>query len=175
MNQPFDVGAGSSALPFDLNVHSTIISHLSNASDHLHSLSKSYTSLHPLSATQPPSQDAVLADVLTLTASIQNYHRSLTQLVQPMNGAEPMVLGAEPFVSRLKEHASFLSLLELRKRAIRAAMQQIEGTNVKKGGQRRDLRFTQTRIEALIKQLGYVPSHSKTPTFLPFGDDRFLS
>ena len=168
MNQPFDVGAGSSALPFDLNVHSTIISHLSNASDHLHSLSESYSSLHPLSATQPPSQDAVLADVLTLTASIQNYHRSLTQLVQPMNGAEPMVLGAERFASRLKEHASFLSRLEVRKRAIRTAMEQIEGTNVKKGGLRRDSRFTQKRIEALIKQLGYIHFLTKTDPFLPF-------
>jgi hypothetical protein len=155
---PFDVGSSSlgagAGLPFDFNVQSTIISHLSNVSDHLDTIAKSHASLHPLSATQPPPQDAVMADVLTLTASVQNYHRTLTQLVQPMNGAEPMVLGAERFAARLKEHAAFLSRLEVRRRAIRTVKEQLEQVNVKKGGQRRDLRFTQKRIEALIKQLG---------------------
>jgi hypothetical protein len=71
-----------------------------------------------------------------------------------MNG-EPLVLGAETFISRLKEHSGHLSRLEVRKRAIRLIKDEIEKVQVKKGGVRRDLRFSEKRIEALVKELGY--------------------
>lgn len=146
--------SGSSTLPFDFNLHSTtILSHLSNLSDHLHSLSQVQSRAHPLSADQPPRQDNVTSDLLTLSASLQTYHATLTQLVQPIN-SEPMVLGAERFIARLKEHSGFLARLETRKRAIRQVKDDIEQCQVKKGGVRKDLRFTPKRIESLIKPLG---------------------
>ena len=77
-------------------------------------------------------------------------------MVQPLNG-EPMVLGAERYVARLKEHYGFLNRLEARKQAIRRVKEQLEKIQVKKGGLRKDLRFSEKRIEALVKELGYIP------------------
>lgn len=74
--------------------------------------------------------------------------------MQPLN-AEPMVLGAERFVARLKEHSGLLARLEARKRAIRRVREDIEKVQVKKGGPRKDLRFSDKRIEALVKEAGY--------------------
>jgi Mediator of RNA polymerase II transcription subunit 1 len=153
----FDL-ANSSSLPFDFTVQSTIISHLSSLTDHLSTLSNQASSLHPLSSTPQPAHEAVLADILTLTASLQNYNRSVSQLVQPIN-AEPMVLDAERFTARLKEHASFLARLEARRRAVTGVKKELDGIDAKRGGQRRDLRFTHKRIETLIKQLGYPFAH----------------
>lgn len=148
--------SASSALPFDFNLHSTtILSHLSNLSDHLHTLSQLQSRAHPLSADQPPRQDNVTSDLLTLSASLQTYHATLTQLVQPIN-TEPMVLGAERFIARLKEHSELLARLETRKSAIRQVKDDIEQCQVKKGGVRKDLRFTPGRIESLMKPLGYL-------------------
>jgi hypothetical protein len=65
-----------------------------------------------------------------------------------------MVLGAERFTARLKEHASFLARLEARRRAMRGVKLVLEQVDVKRGGQRQDERFTHKRIETLIKQLG---------------------
>lgn len=65
------------------------------------------------------------------------------------------MLGAERFIARLKEHAQFLSRLEIRKRGILQVREDIEKCQVKLGGVRRDLRFTQKRISTLVKQLGY--------------------
>jgi hypothetical protein len=144
----------SASIPFDFNLHSTIISHLSSLSDHLHILSQIQSRVHPFSSDQPPVQDNVTSDLLTLSASLQNYHATLAQIVQPIN-EEPMVLGAERFIARLKEHAAFLSRLELRKRAIRQVKEEIEKCQVKQGGVRRDLRFTQKCIATLVKQFGY--------------------
>ena len=150
--------SASTSLPFDFNLHSTTITHLSNLSSHLQHLSNLHQSpqsvIHPLSSSQPPPQDNVTSDLLTLSASLQNYHATLSQIVQPID-AEPMVLGAERFIARLKEHAQFLSRLEIRKRGILQVREDIEKCQVKLGGVRRDLRFTQKRISTLVKQLGY--------------------
>ena len=91
---------------------------------------------------------------MVLSGALSNYHANLQQIVQPLNG-EPMVLGAERFVARLKEHSGFLARLEARKRAIRRAKEDIENVQVKKGGLRKDLRFNEKKIEALVKELGY--------------------
>src|ERR1700686_2785604 len=112
--------SASAAIPFDFNINPNSISqtahtHLSILSDHLDTLSKLQSVVHPLSADQPPPQNSITSDVLTLSATLQTYHATLQQLVHPING-EPMVLGAERFVARLKEHAAFLTRLEARKR-----------------------------------------------------------
>jgi hypothetical protein len=151
--------AGTSSLPFDFNIQQTstsqtVYKHLSNLEDHIHVLSKLQSRTHPLSADQPPSQDTVTPDLLAISVSLQNYHATLSQLLAPMNG-EPLVLGAETFISRSKEHSGHLSRLEVRKRAIRLINDEIEKVQVKKGGVRRDLRFSEKRIEALVKELGF--------------------
>jgi hypothetical protein len=151
--EPTNLPSSASAIPFDFNLHSTIYNHLSNLSDHLHTLSQVHSRIHPLSTDQAPLPENVASDLLTLSASLQGYHTTLTQLVQPING-EPMVLGAERFIARVKEHATFLSRLETRKRTIRQVKDDIEKIQVKKGGTRKDLRFTHRRIEALVKELG---------------------
>jgi hypothetical protein len=159
----FDNGhpsTSAAALPFDFNIHPNSISqtsytHLSALADHLATLAQIQSRAHPLSADQPPPQNSISSDVLTLSATLQTYHSTLQQLVQPING-DPMVLGAERFVARLKEHAIFLARLETRKRAIRQVKAEIEASQAKKGGVRRDLRFSERRIEALIKELGYI-------------------
>ena len=153
MNPPFDVNT-SSALAFDLTLHSTIHSHLSSLSDHLQTLSHRQSRIHPLSKDQPQPEANVNTDLLTLSASLQNYHATISQLVQPLNG-EPMVIGAERFIARLKEHASFISRLEARKRAIRHVKDEIGKIELKPRGIRKDLRFTAQRIESLVKELGY--------------------
>ena len=154
---PFEPANGaassSSALPFDLTLHSTIHSHLTNVQDHLHLLSRQVSRIHPLSSEQPPAQDIVSSDVLTLQASLQNYQSNLSQFINHMN-RESMLPGAERFISRLKEHASFIQRLETRKRAIRQIKDDLSSVHVKAGGVRRDLRFTGERIELLIKELG---------------------
>jgi len=85
----------------------------------------------------------------------------MQSLLSPVGG-EPMVLGAERFVTRLKEHASFLARLETRKRTIAQVVQELGKVEVKKGGTRRDLRFTEKRIDALVKELGYLPQSPQT-------------
>lgn len=151
--EPTNPPASASAIPFDFNLHSTIYNHISNLSDHLHTLSQIHSRIHPLSADQAPLHENVASDLLTISASLQGYHTTLTQLVQPIN-SEPMVLGAERFIARVKEHTAFLSRLETRKRAIRRVKEDIEKIQVKKGGPRKDLRFTHGPIEALVKELG---------------------
>jgi len=143
----------SASLPFDFNLNQTVHTHLSNLSDHLHTLKTLHSQTHPLSASQPPVQANVTSDILTLSASLQNYHATLAQLVQPING-EPILLGAERFVAKLKEHAAFLSRLETRKCAVRQVKDEIAKVHTSKGSLRQDLRFTAPRIEALIKQMG---------------------
>jgi hypothetical protein len=152
-----NASTSSAALPFDFNINPNSISqtahtHLSVLHDHLDALAK-FSRTHPLSTDQPPPQNSITSDVLTLSATLQTYHATLQQLVQPING-EPMVLGAERFVARLKEHASFLTRLETRKRAIRQVKEIIETSKFVKGGVRHDLRFNERRIEKLIKELG---------------------
>lgn len=152
--------SGTASLTYDFNLQPTSTSqtvhkHLSNLEDHLHALSKLQARAHPLSANQPPQQDHTTTDLLAVSASLQNYHATLSQLLAPMNG-EPMVLGAERFVSRSKEHSGFLSRLESRKRAIQLVKEEIQKVQVKKGGVRRDLRFSEKRIETLVKELGYL-------------------
>ena len=92
---------------------------------------------------------------MVLSGALSNYHANMQQMVQPLNG-QPMVLGAERFVARLKEHSGLLATLEGRKEAIRRVKEEIEKVQVKKGGLRKDLRFSEKRIEALIKELGYM-------------------
>ena len=147
----------SASLPFDFSFNQTVHTHLSNLSDHLHILHTLHSQTHPLSTSQPPVQDNVTSDILTLSASLQNYHATLSQLVQPING-EPMLLGAERFVAKLKEHAVLMARLETRKRAIRYVKEEISKVQTSKGSVRRDLRFTAARIEALMKELGYIPA-----------------
>ena len=69
-----------------------------------------------------------------------------------------MLLGAERFVAKLKEHAVLMARLETRKRAIRYVKEEISKVQTSKGSVRRDLRFTAARIEALMKELGYIPA-----------------
>jgi hypothetical protein len=156
---PFEASNGapssSSALPFDLTLHSSIYSHITNVHDHLELLLGQVSHVHPLSNEQPPPQDVVTSDVLTLQASLQGHQSNLTQFINHLN-RESMLPGAERFISRLKEHGSFIQRLESRKRAIRQVRQEISNVYVKVDGVRRDLRFTGERIEPLIKELGLI-------------------
>ena len=52
----------------------------------------------------------------------------MQQMVQPLNG-QPMVLGAERFVARLKEHSGLLATLEGRKEAIRRVKEEIDSSS----------------------------------------------
>jgi hypothetical protein len=153
---PSSSGGPSNALNFDYldpSAPQTLHQQLSSLSDHLHTLSKLQPTTHPLSSTQPPLQDSIAPDLLSLAASLQNYHVTVSQLVQPING-DPIVLGAERFVGRLKEHAQLLGRLENRKRAIRLVSEDIENVKFKRGDVRKDRRFTEKRIEVLLKDLG---------------------
>lgn len=57
-------------------------------------------------------------------------------------------------MGRLKEHAQLLGRLENRKRAIRLVSEDIENAKFKRGDVRKDRRFTEKRIEVLLKDLG---------------------
>src|SRR5579859_4072487 len=157
---PANNNATSAApLPFDFNLpgtstNITTFTQLSLLAEHLHVLSQIQPTTHALSTEQPPSLQNILNECMVLSGALTNYHANLQQIVQPLNG-EPMVLGAERFVARLKEHSGFLARLEARKGAIRRAKEAIEKVQVKKGGLRKDLRFNEKKIEALVKELGY--------------------
>ena len=151
--------ASVTALPFDFALPSNPISlttftQLSLLSEHLHTLAQIQSSTHALSTEQPPSLQNILNECMVLSGALTNYHANLQQIVQPLNG-EPMVLGAERFVARLKEHSGFLARLEGRKQAIRRVKEEIDKVQVKKGGLRKDLRFSEKKVEALVKELGY--------------------
>ena len=158
-------GASTSAaaLPFDFNLPTTstsvtAFSQLSLLFEHLHALSEIQSATHALSTEQPPPLQNMLNECIVLSSALSQYHGNLQQMVQPLNG-EPMVLGAERYIARLKEHSGFLNRLEGRKQAIRRVKKELEKMQVKKGGLRKDLRFSEKRIEALVKELGYNSPH----------------
>ena len=153
-----NAAAPSSSLNFDFNLQPNssqiVYHHLSNIQKHIHQLSRVASTAHPLSAEQPPPEENINSDLLALTAAIGTYHATLRPVIEPLDG-EPVVLGAERFVARIKEHSALLAKLGTRKQAIRQVMEQLSKVNVRKGGPRRDARFSERRIEAFAKDSGY--------------------
>ena len=157
--EPTNPAVSNSSLPFDFNLQPNasqiLFHHLSNVQKHIRQLSQIAPHAHPLSAEQPPLEENVTSDLLALTAAISTYHATLRPVIEPLNG-EPMVLGAERFIARLKEHSGLLAKLGIRKQAIRQVRESLEKSHVQKGGPRRDPRFHERKIEALAKELGYI-------------------
>jgi hypothetical protein len=154
---PPNVSNASPSLPFDYLtsnvITQTIYTHLSNLSDHIQLLSEIQPVSHALSSFRPPLWDNTTSDVLTVSAALQTYHSTMIQLVEPIN-SDPVLLGAERFVSRLKEHSALISRLETRKKAIRQVKEELSKIQVKRSGLRHDLRFSEGRITSLVKELG---------------------
>jgi hypothetical protein len=153
---PFDVPSNSNGA-FDYlqssAISQTLSTNLSNLTDHIQSLLNVVDTVHLFSQEQLLIQQDITDDFLALLTTIQNYQRAILPLVQPVNG-EPIVVGAEAWVGRLREHSGFLSSLNKRKKAIRHVKAELEKFEPKKGGVRQDLRFGAERLNALVKELG---------------------
>jgi hypothetical protein len=147
--------AGSLGFDFNLQPNSTQLlhHHLSNIQKHVRQLAQVGPNAHPLSAEQPPPEDAINSDFLALSSALGTYHATMRPVIEPLSG-DPMVLGAERFVARFKEHSALLAKLGSRKQAIREVKEQLSKINVPKGGPRRDSRFQERKIEAFAKELG---------------------
>jgi hypothetical protein len=155
--------SNAASIPFDFSLQPnssshTLYYHLSNIREHVHRLYQVASTAHPLSEDQPPPEDNAVTEILAITDAINAYQLTMRPAIEQLN-SEP-IMGAERFVARIKEHAQFLARLGARKYAIRQVKEQLEKPQVKKGGLRRDPRFTEQRIESLVKEVGYYPPNA---------------
>jgi hypothetical protein len=161
MNPPTDFDstnpANGSSIPFDFSLppstHHTIYHHLALLREHIHRLHSLALTAHPLAEEQPPAEDILTQEIMAVTTPATTYQLSTRPLIEPLDG-QPMVLGAEKYLARVKEHVELLGRLGARKYAIRRVRERLAKVHVRKGGVRRDPRFGEREIEALAKDVG---------------------
>jgi hypothetical protein len=149
-------------LDFALQSTSTIHTQLSRLQQELLIISSQFAKgapIHPFSSSPPPPQAAFNAQFAAISVAIQSYQATFSELLNPMNGSPPMVVGANKLVASLRENAVYLERLEERKRGIRQVMDIIKDGERKLGKGnplRNDPGLREESIETLAREFGYV-------------------